>query len=324
MKAFKEKINIISPINQLCLFGYDNYFHSFINLYKNKKLPHTMLFSGPKGLGKSTFVYHFINYIFSYNEEKKYSLKNFTINPENKSYKLLINNSHPNLFLLDSSSTSDQIKIDQVRNLLKFLSKSSFLNNTKVILIDNSESLNLNSSNALLKVLEEAPTNTFFFIIHNNSLKILNTIESRSIKFNFSFSIEQKKDILNKLINIYNLKLDVNNLADSFYFETSGNLLKFLMIFDNTNIDFPFNKLESFFYIIEKYQTSKDSQLLSLASLIIEQYYHELSLINNKNINIYFNKRNQILKNIYETKKFNLDKKNLLISMKHLLNYETK
>ena len=38
-----NKINISIPINQLTLYGYDDYFKSFINLYNKNKLPQVIL-----------------------------------------------------------------------------------------------------------------------------------------------------------------------------------------------------------------------------------------------------------------------------------------
>ena len=95
MKTKKNIINITKPINQLNLFGYDNYFDSFAKLLKLGKLPKAILLTGPKGLGKSTFLYHFINFILSKDEEKKYSIEDHRINDDNISYKLLTNNTHP-------------------------------------------------------------------------------------------------------------------------------------------------------------------------------------------------------------------------------------
>ena len=77
MKTADESIEILSPKNQLCLFGYEDYFSSFIKLYDEKKLPNSILLSGPRGLGKATFSYHIINYFLSGNEEKKYSVEDF-------------------------------------------------------------------------------------------------------------------------------------------------------------------------------------------------------------------------------------------------------
>ena len=57
MKIKKERIKITSPQNQLSLFGYESYFDSFVKLFKLGKLPKVILLTGPKGLGKATFLY---------------------------------------------------------------------------------------------------------------------------------------------------------------------------------------------------------------------------------------------------------------------------
>ena len=56
---------ILSPKNQLQLFGFDDYFNVFIKLFHKSKLPNTILLSGLKGSGKATFAFHFINYLLS-------------------------------------------------------------------------------------------------------------------------------------------------------------------------------------------------------------------------------------------------------------------
>ena len=85
-------MEILASKSQLNLFGYDKLFNSFIMLYKKNKLPNVMLISGSKGLGKSTFAYHFINYLLSGKEENGYLVENFKINPSNSSYNLIQNN----------------------------------------------------------------------------------------------------------------------------------------------------------------------------------------------------------------------------------------
>ena len=192
-----KKINISEPINQLRLYGYEDYFISFKKLYEKNKLPNTILLTGQKGIGKSTFIYHFINYMLSQYEKDKYSLENFTINENNSSFKLIQNHVHPNFFLLKNSLSGENIKIDQVRNLLKFLSKTAYSQNIKIVLLDNAEHLNLNSSNALLKSLEEPSSNTFFFIINNSASKVSDTIRSRCVEYKFHFN-SMKKGILQK------------------------------------------------------------------------------------------------------------------------------
>ena len=111
MEITNKDIEIVLSKNQLYLYGFEDYFNSFVKLNEKKKLPNSILLSGPKGLGKSTFAYHFINYLLSENEEGKYSVKNFVINKTNSSYKLLSANTHPNFFLIENKVNAIQINL---------------------------------------------------------------------------------------------------------------------------------------------------------------------------------------------------------------------
>ena len=138
---------------QKCLFGHYKIFDSLKNLYLNKKFPNKIILSGEKGIGKCTLAYHIINYILSYDEEDSYDLKNFEINLKNKSFKLTQNKSNPNFILVDVNEEKKNIDIGQVRNLILTLNKSSFNTKPRFVLIDNIELMNINSINALLKIL---------------------------------------------------------------------------------------------------------------------------------------------------------------------------
>jgi len=320
----KNDTEVVDPINQLKIIGYDKYFKSFKGLFESNKLPNVVLLSGPKGIGKATFAYHFINYLLSYHEDDAYSLKDFEINSNNKSYKLLRDDIHPNFFLLDNVSNESTIKIDQARSLLKFLNKSTYSRDLKIVMIDNIENLNLNSSNALLKALEEPNNNTFFFLIYNNASKILNTIRSRCLEFKFFFNLPERKRIFAEISKTYNLKYDVNNIGDIFYYDTPGNLLKYFSILNDSNIDIINDKLSCVYYLIEKYKNKQDHELLKFASFFVEQFYNQLSLNNSQHLSNYNRNKFKILDFINNTIKFNLDKKNLLISIHGVLDNEVR
>ena len=178
------------PINQTELYGLDDEFNEFVKLYIQNKLPNKILLSGEKGIGKSTLAYHLINYILSENEENSYNVEKFVIHSENRSYKLIQNGTSPNFYLIDISSEKKSIDINQIRNLINNLNKSTFNSKPRFVLIDNIEYLNLSSVNALLKILEEPNDNIFFILIHNNK-KIVSTLLSRCL--NFKISLTKKK-----------------------------------------------------------------------------------------------------------------------------------
>ena len=67
------------------------------------------------------------------------------------------------MILIDVKDEKINIDINQIRDLISKLNKSSFNQKPRFILIDNIEFLNTNSINALLKVLEEPPTMFILF-----------------------------------------------------------------------------------------------------------------------------------------------------------------
>tara|TARA_B100000029_G_scaffold509161_1_gene597688 strand:+ start:1276 stop:2247 length:972 start_codon:yes stop_codon:yes gene_type:complete len=319
MNSRSDNTEILPPQKQLHLFGYSKYFNTFIKLLDQKKLPNVIIFSGPKGSGKATFAYHFTNYLLSYNEDCKYSLSNFAINPENKSFISMANSVHPNFFLLDDLDTESSIKIENVKKTLSFLNKTPLYSNIKIVLIDNSEYLNISSSNALLKSLEEPGPNTYFLLIHNSSTKILNTIKSRCISFRFNFNNFEKKKILYEIIKKNNFNFDVNNLDENFYYDTPGNIIKYLKILSDNKLNYENDKKLCIFNLIDKYKQKKDFQLLNFIIFLIEIFYKELSLKNKNKLHIYSFNKFKILKQISDFKKFNLDKNIIFTSLQDIL-----
>ncbi len=307
-------INNLNPNNQETLLGYDNLFLSITNLYKNKKLPNKILFSGAKGIGKATFAYHIINYIFSANEDLPYDLDNYKINNLNKSYNLVKNNSHPNFYLIDILNENKVIEISQIRKMIDYANKSTFNSREKIILIDNVENLNLNSSNALLKIIEEPNDNILFILIHDNSKKILDTIKSRCIKFNFTLSLDECINITNRITkkNINDLlNLDLIN-----HYNTVGDFINLINFSSVSKIDISNLNLKNFLInIIENKHYKKNIFIKNNIYKFIDFYFLKLINLNksDKKISFFYQK---FIKKIYFLKKFNLDEEAFFIEFK--------
>ena len=77
--------------------------------------------------------------------------------------------------------------------------------------------------------------------------------------------------------------------------------------------------MEVIYHFIEKYKIEKNPEILSYLSLFIEKFYFELCLNNNKNLNNLFFNFAKISKQIDDMKKYNLNDKNILISVKDTL-----
>ena len=318
----KNIINIIKPKNQLTLFGYESYFNSFAALFDLGKLPKAILLTGPKGLGKSTFLYHFTNYILSKNEKKNYSINDYKIHNDNISYKLLLKNTHPNFFLLDKHLLDKEIKVESVRNLRNFLTKTSYSRDLKLVLIDNADTLNQSSLNALLKPIEEPSTNTFFFISYNTLSKVPDTLRSRCFEYKIFFTESEKKNILHKIVSSNSYSFNLNHIEKYFYSETPGNLLNYILNFSNVDENILSNKVKSIIYLIEIYQKNKDKMVFSTVLFLIEAFYNELSISYSNRINIYYFNYIKILKHLNNVKKYNLDEKNTLFQVLEIIKNE--
>ena len=298
----------LDPSRQLNLFGHETQFTNLTGLYANKKLPNKILLSGVKGIGKSTLAYHIVNFILSYDEDFSYDVKNFKINPDNKSFKLIINKSNPNFILIDINEDKKNIDINQIRHLILTLNKSSFNTKPRLVLIDNIELLNTNSINALLKILEE-PNDNINFILINNNKKILPTLKSRCLNFKIQLTTSQSFDVTNKILNTNCMDLLNDELINNY--STPGEILNLLDFANKSNVDLKEIKLKEFIkkIIIEK-KYKKDSSIKQLLYILIEIYFREnISINNTKLINV----QNYFLKKINNTKIFNLDDESLLM-----------
>ena len=293
---------------QKSLFGHYEIFDTLKNLYLNKKFPNKIILSGEKGIGKCTLAYHVINYILSLNEDHNYDTKDYKINSENKSFKLIKNKSNPNFNLIDVEDGKKNIDINQIRDLISNLNKSSFNESPRFVLIDNINLLNLNSVNALLKVIEE-PNDNINFILINSNKRVLATLKSRCINFKISLSQNQVIEIANKIIDqdIY----DLINKELINYYTTPGQLLRVLKISEEFEIDVKNLSLENFLSLIIKNKLyKKDKKLIELTYSFIEIYFRNKVSIKNIEILSFYT---FFLKKIINTKIYNLDEESIFM-----------
>ena len=298
----------IEPSSQINLLGHSLQFNKLINLYLNNKFPNKILLSGEKGIGKCTLAYHIINFILSFDEDHPYDLKNFNINIRNKSFKLILNKSNPNFILIDVAEEKKNIDINQIRNLIITLNKSSFNTKPRFVLIDNIEYLNINSVNALLKILEE-PNDNINFILINNNKKVLPTLKSRCLNFKVSLTHIQSIKIINKI-----LKEDYSNfLNDDFvtHYSTPGKIIEIINFANVNNFDVKNLSLKEFIskIIIEKKYKQETSIKELLFSLIEIYFRNNISIKKIELIDMF----NYFLKKINDTKTFNLDEESLFM-----------
>ena len=298
----------LEPSSQLNLYAVGNYLLDLSKLHSSEKFPNKILLSGEKGIGKSTLAYHLINFILSQDEEFSYDLQNLKIDPKNKSFKLLQNKSNPNFILVDVNEEKKSIDINQIRNLIITLNKSSFNNKVRFVLIDNIELLNINTVNALLKILEE-PNDNIKFILINNNKKIMPTLKSRCLNFKVQLCTNQAFDVINKILNDNYINLINEEILNNY--NTPGEILRLIDFAKKNEIDLKHTSLVKLInkIIVDKIY-KKDSYTKQLIYSLIEVYFRNNISINNiQLINLYY----YFLKKINYTKVYNLDEESLFM-----------
>ena len=307
----------LKPSENTQLYGMSYYFNEITNLYNEKKLPPKILLSGKRAIGKSTLAYHIINHILSKNEDFKYDSNKLTINKKNKSFRLLQNNSHPNFYLIDLFKDKKNIDVNQIREMITYINKSTFNNMSRFILIDNVENLNKNSINAMLKIIEEPNENVFFILINNSEKYILPTLKSRCITFKINFTFNESINISNKILN--ENVFDIINIDLINYYNTPGEIINLINFSKNNKINLiDYNLVNFLNLLIDNGYYKKDKVIKNLLINFIELFFlkeYKLSQTKKSLLNLYHDfivKKNN-------TDKFNLDEESLFLEFKSKL-----
>ncbi len=301
----KDKFN---PYNSLQLFGYDKLFNDFIILYKQNKLPKVILLSGEKGLGKFTFIFHLLNYIFSL-KESGYDIKNFKINPENYYYKRILNNIFENLVYINNAG-QNKTSIEDIRKIKNKLGSVPLSNIPRFTVIDDVERLNISAANALLKIIEEPSDVNYFILINNKNNLILETLKSRSIETKIFLNRSQQEYIINNLINTHNLNPDY--LLKFKKYTTPGMLILFSEICSNLNLDIDMSLYQKTSLLLDEFKKNRNDIFLECIKFMIDINLY--SQIDKKTLNIInvCNKKDQLIKLINQYRNFNLNKNTVL------------
>ncbi len=145
------------------------------------RLPQALLIDGAKGLGGINLANTFIQSLLCENPDLNGNYCGLC-----NSCSLYSLNSHPDYYCLSVEEDEKAITISSVRATTEFLAVSTHLGHHKVVLVEDANLLNINSSNALLKILEEPPSYAVFILLSDNVGKLLPTIVSRCQKYKLS------------------------------------------------------------------------------------------------------------------------------------------
>jgi len=173
------------------IVGQERAVGQFASAWASRKLHHAWLLAGPKGVGKASFAHAAARRVLAEAAEPLLDLPGIETCDDHPIVKLIEAGSHPDMRRLErlvnekTGNLARNISVDQVRELGEFLSLTTALSPWRVVVIDTVDELETAGANALLKILEEPPSNTLFFLISHAPGRLLPTIRSRCRRLDF-------------------------------------------------------------------------------------------------------------------------------------------
>jgi|TARA_B110000263_G_scaffold225798_1_gene217016 DNA polymerase-3 subunit gamma/tau len=170
------------PTNFNDVVGQNHVTTTLNNAIKNNKVAQSLLFCGPRGVGKTTCARILANNINKFNND----------NPLNNSNNL-------NIYELDAASNNS---VEDIRNLIDQVRYAPQSGKYKVYIIDEVHMLSNAAFNAFLKTLEEPPSYAIFILATTEKNKVIPTILSRCQIYDFKrIEIEDIKNKLKEILN---------------------------------------------------------------------------------------------------------------------------
>ena len=175
-----------SPHQHQTLYGH----HDIVARLKKSKddntLHHALILAGPEGVGKETLAYQLIRYALAFPNASG-PQADFRIPDDHPVAKKIAAQSHPHVFTIQpvyddkKGRFKRDITLDALSGIQNFLRLMPLDDAPRFIVINPADSLNNNTQNALLKMLEEPPARTHFLLLTTQLGRLLPTIRSRCL-----------------------------------------------------------------------------------------------------------------------------------------------
>ncbi len=172
------------------IVGQEKAVEQFASAWASRRLHHGWLLTGPKGVGKASFALMAATRVLAEAGGPSITLPDLQTPIDHPIARLLAAGSHPDFRSLErlekpTGGLARNISVDQVRSLGDLLAVTPSMSPWRAILIDAADDLEASAANALLKILEEPPSNTLFFLVSHAPGRLLPTIRSRCRRLDF-------------------------------------------------------------------------------------------------------------------------------------------
>lgn len=236
------------------LFGCEKQIEFLSRLYAEKKMPHGIILAGQASIGKATFAWHLARAIFADCESgaddgglfgpapaKEDCGLNFNLPPDHEVFRKISMGSYPDFRFIErefdeeKGRTKPTLAIDQIRKIPTFLrNKANHENGWRIVIIDEADMMTEEAQNALLKTLEEPPSNTLIMLVASRAGSLMPTIRSRCRVLNFE---PLPTPQIEKIFSSYGVMLPSAHKETLLLF-ANGSVAPISYLMENGNIEF--------------------------------------------------------------------------------------
>jgi DNA polymerase-3 subunit delta' len=168
-------------------------------LHESGRLPHALLLSGPRGIGKATLAFRLARYVLASPSEaagpglfgipRTGPEAGLAIPSDSGVFRRVASGGHADLLTVERAydprrrRLRSEIVVDDSREIAAFLRLTPAEGGWRIVIVDGADEMNRNAANALLKILEEPPRQTVLVLVAHSPGKLLPTIRSRCRRF---------------------------------------------------------------------------------------------------------------------------------------------
>jgi DNA polymerase-3 subunit delta' len=167
------------------IYGHDAAAEALLAAAAAERMHHAWLLVGPQGIGKASFAFAAARRLLADAAGPPVHAPGLDVPADHPISHYLEAGSHPDFKRLErlardgSSELARNINVSQVRALQPLFASTPSLSHRRVVLIDSVDDLEASAANALLKNLEEPPSDSLFLLVSHAPGRLLPTIRSR-------------------------------------------------------------------------------------------------------------------------------------------------
>jgi DNA polymerase-3 subunit delta' len=171
------------------LIGHAEAEQTMLDAYRAGRMPHAWLIGGPAGIGKATLAYRIARFALANPNASSPAVRSATslaVAADHPVAQRIAAQAHPDLLVLERALNDKTgklftvIRVEDVRRTVGFFGSTAGEGGWRVCIVDTADELQYpQAANALLKALEEPPTNALLLLVSHAPARLLPTIRSR-------------------------------------------------------------------------------------------------------------------------------------------------